>query len=179
MEKNEVSDLLDYIVNIYPNFKIDDSIMNTWFNELQQYDLDDVKGNLKSFMASEYYQKQPPTVSLLIKGLQRKYEKTDWNKVETLCQRCHKPLSLSEYDNHFSRCSNVDYVIRETKKYYHKELTRKELFAMSDEEFNERYNKLLHFIYDHTKNESEKTRIGFIFNPPSKEQAKNFLGGQQ
>ena len=46
---------------------------------------------------------------------------------------------------------------------------------MSEEEFNERYNKLLYYIYEHTENESERTRIGFIFNPPSKEKAKDFL----
>ena len=46
---------------------------------------------------------------------------------------------------------------------------------MSDEEFQERYCKLLHWIQNHTQNESEKTRIEFIFNPPKKERAKSFL----
>ena len=111
--------------------------------------------------------------------MQRKYEKIDYKEQNVRCQRCNKIVKESEYDAHFDRCSSIDYVIRESKKWFRKELTRKFLWEMSDEEFNERYNKLLHYIYEHTQNESEKTRIGFIFNPPSREKAMSFLGGNK
>lgn len=176
MIREEVIDLLEFISLNYQNFKFDERLVDNWFNDLQQYDLRDVKENLKSFMADEKYQHEPPKLSLLTRGLIKKHEKVDWTKVETFCQRCHKPLSISEYEDHIDRCSSIDYVIRETKKWFSKELTRKELFAMPEQEFNERYNKLLHYIHDHTQDESEKKIIGFIFNPPSKERVRNFLG---
>jgi len=179
MNKNEVIELLDFITINYPNFKIDESnfenTVNVWHDELQQYELDDVKKNLKEFMADDYYQKEPPKLSMLVKGLTKKHEKINWSEVETYCPRCHKPLSQSEYDEHFDRCSSIDYVIRESKKWLRKNLTRRFLWQMSKEEFEERYNKLLKYIMEHTTDERERTRIGFIFNPPSKEKAKQFL----
>lgn len=175
MKQEEVIDLLEFININYPDFKVNDKVTKMWFDELQQYDIEDVKDNLKSFMSNEYYQKEPPKLALLTKDLVKKYEKVNWNKVETLCFRCGKPLSLEEYDAHFDRCSSIDYVIRETRKWFKKELTRKELWQMPDDEFNERYNKLLRYIYEHTTDESEKKVIGFIFNPPKKEIAKSFL----
>ena len=56
-----------------------------------------------------------------------------------------------------------------------KDLDKKMLFSMCEEEFRARYNKLLHFIYEHTSNAEEKIRIGYIFNPPNREEAKRFL----
>lgn len=175
MKQEEVIDLLEFININYPDFKVNDKVTKMWYDELQQYDIEDVKDNLRSFMSNEYYQKEPPKLALLTKDLVKKYEKVHLDNVETRCPRCNRPLSLEDYDKHFDRCSSIDYVIRETKKWFRKELTRKFLWEMSEEEFNERYNKLLHYIYEHTDNESERTRIGFIFNPPSKEKAKSFL----
>ena len=173
MDKNEVTELMNYILSIYPTtFKFDDETVRYWFNELQQYDLEDVKTSLKPLMKKEF----PPKLVDITSGLRRKYEKTDWSKVQTLCQICHKPLSLEEYEEHYDRCLNIEFIIKKAKKWANKNLTRKELWALSDEAFEKKNNEILHYIYDHTQDESEKTRIGFIFNPPSKERAKSFLG---
>lgn len=176
MNRDEVTELLNYINLNYPYFKVDSEVVSAWLNELQMYDVEDVKRNLKELMAEDLYSKTPPLLSRIIRGLTPKKEKIDFTKTIYFCPRCNKGFnSKEECDDHFDRCSSVDYVIRETRKWFKKELTRKELFAMSDEEFQERYYKLLHWIHDHTQNESEKTRIEFIFNPPKKERAKSFL----
>lgn len=175
MTKDDVLNLLEFIALNYPNFNVSEKIIDAWLNELQQYDLKDVKENLKSFMADEYYQKEPPKLSLLIKNLTKKHEKIDLDSVETLCHICHKPLSLDKYEDHIDRCLDVNYVIQQSKKWFNKDLTRKELFDMPQDEFKERYDKLLNYIFQNTSDESERTRMGFIFNPPSKERAKSFL----
>ena len=176
MNREEVVDLFEFLEINYPSFSYSSKTIDTWLSELQMFDVDDVKRNLKELMAEDLYSKTPPLLSRIIRGLTPKKEKIDFTKTIYFCPRCNKGFnSKEECDDHFDRCSSVDYVIRETRKWFKKELTRKELFAMSNEEFNERYYKLLHWIHDHTQNESEKTRIGFIFNPPVKEKAKQFL----
>lgn len=176
MNRDEVTELLNYINLNYPYFKVDSEVVSAWLNELQMYDVEDVKRNLKELMAEDLYSKNPPLLSRIIRGLTPKNEKLDFTKSVIFCPRCHKGFnSHEEEDEHFGKCSRVDYVIRETRKWFKKELTRKELFAMPDEEFQERYKKLLWWIHDHTEDEREKTRIEFIFNPPSKEKAKSFI----
>lgn len=176
MNREEVVDLFEFLEINYPNFSYSSKTIDTWLNELQMFDVDDVKRNLKELMAEDLYSKTPPLLSRIIRGLTPKNEKIDFTKTVYFCSRCNKGFNSKEdCDEHFDRCSSVDYVIRETRKWFKKELTRKELFAMSDEEFQERYFKLLHWIHDHTQNESEKIRIGFMFNPPRKEKAKQFL----
>lgn len=176
MNREEVVDLFEFLEINYPNFSYSSKTIDTWLNELQMFDVDDVKRNLKELMADDLYSKTPPLLSRIIRGLTPKNEKIDFTKTVYFCSRCNKGFNSKEdCDEHFDRCSSVDYVIRETRKWFKKELTRKELFVMSNEEFNERYYKLLHWIHDHTQNESEKTRIGFMFTPPRKEKAKQFL----
>ena len=59
---------------------------------------------------------------------------------------------------------SVDYVITNTKKWFNKELDKKELFNMNDDDFKIRYMKLLAYIYKNTDNEKEKDIIGKILN---------------
>ena len=176
MNREEVVDLFEFLEINYPSFSYSSKTIDTWVSELQMFDVDDVKRNLKELMAEDLYSKTPPLLSRIIRGLTPKKEKIDFTKNIYFCSRCNRGFnSKEECDEHFNRCSSVDYVIRETRKWFKKELTRKELFAMSDEEFQERYCKLLHWIQNHTHNESDKTRIEFIFKKKKKERAKSFL----
>lgn len=176
MNREEVLDLFEFLNISYPTFESTPKKIDIWLDELQMYDAEDIKRNLKELMAEDLYSKTPPLLSRIIRGLTPKNEKLDFTKTIYFCSRCNKGFNSKEdCDKHFDRCSSVDYVIRETRKWFKKELTRKELFDMSTEEFNERYYKLLHWIYDHTQNQSEKNIISFIFNPPVKARAKQFL----
>lgn len=176
MTREEVLDLFEFLNLNYPTFESSPERINAWLNELQMYDTEDVKKNLKDLMAEDLYSKTPPLLSRIIRGLTPKNEKLNFTEIVYFCQRCHKGFnSKEECDIHFDRCLSIDYVIRESRKWFKKELTRKELFEMSDEEFKKRYNKLLYWLYENTQDESEKTRISFIFNPPTRERAKQFL----
>ena len=50
---------------------------------------------------------------------------------------------------------------------------------MKEIDFEEYYNTILKYVMNHTTDASEKTRIGFIFNPPSEEKAKEFLSKER
>ncbi len=178
MTEQETLELLEFIETNYTGFEIKEGMLKAWHEVLQQYDSGEVKENLKKYMGYEEFQYSPPKVYLLVKGLQKQCDKVDFSQEVFLCRNCRRPFnSFEEMERHYDKCLDVDYIIKETKKWGGKELTRKELFQMPDEEFQDKYDKMLKFIAEHTNNESEKTRISFIFNPPSRETAKRFLTG--
>lgn len=174
MNYQEVNELLDYLSVSY-KIETPTSMLNAWLDVLQEYDYEEVKNSLGEAMSEDRFQRTPPQVQYIVRNLIKKYDKVDYSKQVVYCPICRKPLNQPDYEKHFDRCSSVEYVIRESKKWFHRDLTKKFLFELSDEEFDLRYNKLLQYIYEHTTDESEKTRIGFIFNPPSEEKAREFL----
>lgn len=174
----EVIDLLDYMNSAYPNFDVqDDSKVLAWVDILQPYDKEDVKIALDNAMAEKQFQYNPPQAQYIVKDLIKKYEKVDYSKQVIYCQNCGRPLNQPEYKKHFERCNSVEYIVKNAKKWLNKDLSKKRLFEMSEDEFNKGYDKLLHFIYDHTANQMEKEIIGNIFNPPSAERAKKIMKG--
>ena len=52
---------------------------------------------------------------------------------------------------------------------------KRELYELPEEEFDRQYKIILKYVMQHTNDESEKTRIGFIFNPPTPEQARAYF----
>ena len=172
MNKIEVKEILDYLENNYVNFKVTQDMFNMWLDELQQYDKEDVMNKLKQMIGTGTYRVQPPVLVSITNGLQKTSNKIDWTKIVTFCPKCNKAFQCDEnmysqeYVNHRGKCNSIEYVIRQTKKWFNKDLTRGELWAMPEKEFNERYDKLLHYIYENTEDETERTFIGYVFNPP-------------
>ena len=179
MNKEQVKEILTMLSNNYNNFLDEnnyESILTSWLNELCQYDYDEVLERTKELLSKSEFQMKQPTLYHRIAPLKKKNEQVDFTKMVFYCPRCKKAFNDEKImDKHTDKCRSVDYVIRETKKWFKKEITRKELFQMDEKEFDERYNKLLKYIMEHTTDENEKTRISYIFNPPTEEEAKKFL----
>lgn len=181
MNKADVREILECIALNYKTFEITETLFKMWLDELQQYDKEDVMNKLKDMIASGKYNINPPMLMTLVNGLTKKSKKLDWSKNITYCRRCNKAFQCDkdgyskDYKEHEGKCKSIDYVIKQTKKWFGKELTRAELWAMNEKEFNERYDKLLHYIYNHTEDDNEKTIIGYIFNPPTVEGTLNII----
>lgn len=173
MNKIEVKEILDYLSYNYNSFNVTEGLFKMWLDELQQYDKEDVMDKIKNMIASGYYKATAPQLVTITNGLTKTDKKIDWTKTVTFCPicnkafQCDKNLHSREYEEHRPKCQNIRYVIKQTKKWFNKDLTRAELWNMPEKEFEERYDKLLHYIYDHTENETEKQIIGYIFNPPN------------
>ena len=165
MNKAEVNSILEYISINYPDFQITDELFNMWLDELQQYDYEDVLNKLKDMLKTGHYNSRPPILMNIISGLNKKSSKIDWKSTVVYCPICNKAFnckkdySSPDLKEHEDRCRSIRYVIKQTKKWFNKDLSRAELWAMSKEEFDERYNKLLHYIYENTENEDEKDII--------------------
>ena len=180
MDKKEVKELFNYLEQNYSNFEYDKSKFDYWFNELQQYDNDDVRERLKDLMSDERYNYQPPFLETIVKGLTKKSGKLDFSQLVYYCKFCRRGFNdRKELDNHEDRCRSIKYIERQYKRFNLEKIDnakKRELYELSEEEFDRQYKLILKYVMQQTTDESEKTRISFIFNPPSQEQAKAFLG---
>lgn len=172
MNKNDTLELIELISNTYPNcyLNIDKSRqLNEWSTITSEYDKTDVFKKTKELMATEEYRKTPPTIYYITRALTKVNDKIDFSQRVYYCSQCNRAFnSYEDMLKHEDRCRSVNYVIRNTKKYFNKEYSRKELFDLTDDEFEERYNKLLVNILRVSTNEDEKRNIRYIFNPPVK-----------
>lgn len=179
MELKDVKYILKKIQSNYSSFVPDTFITQEWYRELKDYDLEDVLDKLDKHFRSEEYGNSIPKVYFLTKYCQKtETKKKKLNeKTRVVCQLCKETIELKNYDNHYSRCSSVNYVINQARKYYDKELSRESLMNMSDKEFNARYDKLLLTVQKNTEDPTEEERIAHILNLKPEEHAQIDLGG--
>ena len=177
MNKEQTKQLLKLIKYNYPDFEMKEGMASMWASIMCKYSYEDVKRKLEEHMAEDRFQKQPPTAYLLVKGLPKVKDRIDFTKDTIFCRFCNKAFNdKEEHDKHYDKCSSIEYLIRENKKWFNRIIDRKFLWQLSDEEFEDRYNKMLKYIMEHTNDENERKRISFIFNPPSEQEAREFLG---
>lgn len=175
MNVEQVNELLEYISVSYKT-EMPTSMLYSWLDVLQEYDYEEVKKALDDAMAEDRFQRTPPQVQYLVRNLIKQHDRVDYSKQVVYCQICGKPCNQSDYNKHFDRCSSIEYMLSQYKRFGHQsKLSKKELYEMSDEEFDTKYENMLKYIYANTTDEHEKTRIGFYFSPPSEEKAREFL----
>ena len=175
MNVEQVNDLLEYISISYKT-EIPTSMLYSWLDVLQAYDYEEVKQSLDEAMAEERFQTRPPQSQYIVRNLVKKYDKVNYKEQVVYCPICRRPLNQPQYDEHFNRCSSVEYILNQCKRFNIQcRYSKKELYEMKEIDFEEYYNTILKYVMNHTTDASEKTRIGFIFNPPKKKKAKEFL----
>lgn len=179
MSERELAELLSILEMSYPFFEPTKEVEKAWFEVMNNYDFEEVKHNLEIAMADTRFQKEPPKAYYLIQGLTPISKKVDFGKVIIYCQCCKKAVNQLEEEKHTDRCQSIRYLVKQYKKWCGRDLDKRSLWQMSEEEFGEKYEKLLRYIQEHTAEEHEKIRIGFIFKKPNQEVAKNFLGGSK
>ena len=181
MTNEEVIALLEEckaLYSAYASMYNEPKIVEQWFKLLANYDVNDIYASLERHKEGNY-SRSPISLVDLIRYVPTIKEKND-KKLENYrvcCRNCGRYINYFEAEKHEDRCRSIDYIVTQYKKWFHKEITKQFLWSLSDKEFDERYDKLLHYIHDNTLDSSERTRIGFIFNPPSEEEAKAFLNG--
>lgn len=179
MKKTEVYDLVRLVEENYKAFvKDEEELTNSWYKTLQHYTFEEIEYRLTSLMALEQFQYQPPTLPYLVKDIPTIEEKEQRKSYPISCNICKRRFQdAKEYEQHFSRCSSIRYLLRQAKKYLNRDLEndKNKFYWMSDEEFNNYYRKMILIVHDYTTNEYEKKCIEHILNPPSKEEAMQFL----
>lgn len=111
MEPTEVKKLVSKIKAYYYYFTLEKESLNEWNYKLKDYDFDDVYKRVEEHLTSEQ-RKEPPQLHYLVNGLLTNKQKKKKNELIVACQNCGRWLPLSEYDQHYNLCLDIEYLIR-------------------------------------------------------------------
>lgn len=127
MNKTETNKLLNKIKGYYNSqFFIDEYVIDAWVETLEPYDYEDAEEHIK-----EYLKENPdiaPKPHTFIKGMLTKEQKQARKNSDYLvnCNLCGKWMSMQEYDDHYSRCLDIQYLVSVAKQ-KGEEYTREDL----------------------------------------------------
>lgn len=127
MKKSEVNKLLNKIKGYYNSqFFIDDYVIEAWTESMENYDLEDAEEHLKDYLKE--YPDIAPKPHTFIRGLYTHEEKEMMknSKYTIACNLCGRWMGLEEYDRHYDKCLDIQYLISVAKSKGHN-LTREEL----------------------------------------------------
>ena len=112
MNKTQTQKLINKIKGYYNNqFFIDDFVLDAWFSELESYDLEDAEEHIKEYLKE--YPDTPPKPHTFIRGLLTHEQKIARQNSSYLigCNLCGKWLTNEEYERHYDRCLDIQYLI--------------------------------------------------------------------
>lgn len=127
MNKMETNTLLNKIKGYYNSqFFIDDYILDAWHDTLKEYEKEDCINHIQDYIKEN--PDTPPKPQTFKKGLltseeKRKLRERDYS---VSCNLCHKWFSLEEYDSHYDKCLDIQYLMSIAKK-QGKDLPREDL----------------------------------------------------
>ena len=141
MKKVEVSKLLNKIKGYYNSqFFIDDYVMDAWTETMKPYELEDAIEHIKEYLKQN--PDTPPKPHTFTRGLltpeeKRKYKHSDYT---VACQLCGRWMPLEEYDSHYDKCLDIEYLIKVAKE-RGQDITREDLEFYPQETINKLLNK--------------------------------------
>ena len=138
MNLQQVIDLCDRIKIHRPNFKDGNALWQEWLKYLEKYEANDVSRALDEYLKDDV-DKRVPTVTELIKGLTPLDEYKINYEYKTNCRICGRVMNNVSLEQHFNRCSSIDYIHRNAKKYFNQQVSKSDLWKLSDEQFEKGY----------------------------------------
>ena len=162
MKINETNNLMKRIKEHYQDFIVDEGKIEEWHKFLKDYSYSDVSKKLDEHLSSQEYGQYIPKVAFLVKYLTKEEDKGKTEDYKIQCYLCKRFIKNSEYQEHFSRCSSINYMNRQRYKYFGKEFdetTKKQLWNMSEESFRKKYREMLEVVRKNTEDEYEKERV--------------------
>lgn len=141
MKSKEVRELLDNVKYHYQTFVMNDKIFETWYEVCKDYDFEEVMEKLVDHITGEDY-KEIPKVYQLVKHLNTTEEKTIKAKAEiqVCCNLCKKWMDVKEYERHYGRCLDIEYLIGQSEK-VGKSMSRIELSKLPQTQIQALYEK--------------------------------------
>lgn len=150
MELKDVKIILNRVKVNYPTFVNDGYTQSEWYKELKDYSLEDVMEKLEQHFRSEQYGNSIPKVYFLTKYLIKEKEKNVVENISYKCPFCEKYIPMEFYEEHYDKCSSIDYLINMSTKHFNKPLNREKLEQASDDAFDSYYwnvcDKLLNVV---------------------------------
>ena len=127
MNKSETKKLTNLIKGYYnTQFFIDDYVLEAWYEQLKPYELEDAIDHLQTYLKT--YPDIAPKPHTFIRGLYTPEEKKKLhnNDFTVACQLCGRWMPLGEYDEHYGKCLDIEYLVNVAKQKGEK-ITREDL----------------------------------------------------
>lgn len=142
MEKKDVTRILEKIQAFRQSFLINNSNFNEWAKILEPYRYEDVDKKLDEYFKDATNFGQYPDAYYLTKYLKTEEELSKTQEIKGRCSLCGKEMSYNELEEHYDRCSSIDYVYREARKYLHKTFDKDKMWEMDKQTFDKLYWKV-------------------------------------
>lgn len=162
MTIQETNKIMLRIKEHYQDFIIDEGKIEEWYTYLKDYSYSDVSKKLDEHLMSEQYGQYIPKIAFLVKYLTKEEDKGKKVNYKVQCLICKKYIYDEDYDEHYRRCSSVNYMDNQYYKYTGKRLDREKLYKMSEDEFRKKYRSMLELVKSNTADENEKERVSAL-----------------
>lgn len=159
MTYTDTKEVLRRIKSNYQSFVNDDYVLKEWYKELKNYDLEDVMEKLEQHMRSEEYGSTIPKLYFLTKYLKKTKDKGIIEKFSIQCSICGEFVSEEQYDKHFERCLDVEYIVKKRKKLFEKDTDKAEIKrykSLSEDIFDNKYLEFVDKIYNLVSKEEQE-----------------------
>ena len=117
MTKNEITKLLNTIKGYYNSqFFIDEYVVSAWNDCLKDYDINDAIEHIQDYIKE--YPDTPPRPHTFRSGLLTIEEKERRKnaKYTVECNLCHRFMPYEEYESHYGRCLDIQYLVSKAKE---------------------------------------------------------------
>lgn len=148
MEKIETVKIIDKIKTFRQSFLKEKDTIDNWHNVLKDYDYKDVDNKLDEYFRESKNFGQFPDPYYLTKFLVKTNEKFSVDNIMVKCTLCGKPISQEKQEEHYDRCSSIDYVCRMYEKHFDKKLNVDELWELPKEKFESMYWRFCNNLYN-------------------------------
>ena len=131
MTKQETLVFIRKIKAYYPIFKLEEEGIDEWALKLKPYDLEDVVRKFEEHLKGDRAE-EPPKLHFLTRYLRTKDEKETQGEYTIECNLCHKWMTPEEYDIHYEKCLDIQYLENVAKQKGEK-FSRKDLENCKEE----------------------------------------------
>ena len=146
MTIKDIRNLFDRIKRHYNMFGYDDLKIQEWYKFLKDYDPKDIDKNFDKYLLDIH--DNPPMVVSLTRGLKKRDEIEEEKLYYIVCPYCKARVLVGnsnwdDYEIHHRKCSKIDFIDRQSKEIRGEGIDKEHYRAMSDDELNERYHKIM------------------------------------
>lgn len=143
MERKETIDFMQRIKSHYQEFIIDDFKIDEWHKELKKYASEDVNKKFDEHLKSSEYGEYIPKLYFLTKNLIEEKDKGKIKHYVVKCQLCNKDIPDELYEEHYTRCSGANTIVRDMKNYFNLTVDYNTIMNMKKEEYDKTYMRYL------------------------------------
>lgn len=117
MNKIETQKLTNKIKGYYnSSFFVDEYVIDAWYETMKPYDLEDAIEHIQEYVKE--FPNDPPKPQTFKRGLYTHDEKVRLreSKFTVECNLCHRFMPLQEYDEHYGKCLDIQYLVSVAKQ---------------------------------------------------------------